>query len=215
MKHLRNGTRGLFIAFEGVEGCGKSTQIIHLKHYLESQGYDVSITREPGGTPIGETIRSILLDPGNEAMSGMTEALLYEAARAQHVAERIQPALAAGQIVLSDRFADSTTAYQCGGRGLSREGIDHLHTIATGGLWPDLTIVLDVPVTMGLERAKQQSPSDRIESEPLAFHERVREAFLTLARQEPHRVKVVDGTRNAAEVAAEIRGHVDPLLRRP
>jgi dTMP kinase len=215
MKHMRNGSPGLFIAFEGVEGCGKSTQIIHLKHYLESQGYDVMITREPGGTPIGEAIRSVLLEPAYQAMTAMTEVLLYEAARAQHVAERIRPALAAGQIVLSDRFADSTTAYQCGGRGLSREWIERLHTIAADGLWPDLTVVLDVPVAMGLERAEQESPRDRIESEPLAFHERVREAFLTLAKAEPHRVKVIDGTRNAEVVAAEIRGHVDPLLRRP
>jgi len=189
-----------------------------LRTYLESQGYEVLATREPGGTPLAEAIRAILLDPANEALSPVTELLLYEAARAQHVAERIGPALEAGKIVLSDRFYDSTTAYQGAGRGLPLDNLSGLHAIATKGLEPDLTIVIDVPAALGLARATQGG-SDRIEREKIDFHERVRAGFLRIAREEPGRVKVMDGAKSVDEVAAAVRENVDALLnlwkRRP
>jgi len=195
---------GVFITIEGVEGCGKTTQIARLGDLLASKGYNVLLTREPGGTALAERIRELLLDPSNHAMSPLTELLLYEAARAQHVEERIRPALEAGAVVLCDRFADSTTAYQGAGRNLPRETVLALHRIATAGVWPDLTIVIDVPAAEGLRRASRVRRQDRIEGEPQAFHERVRECFLELARQEPHRVRVVDGMQSPDAVADAI-----------
>ena len=196
--------RGLFVSFEGVEGGGKSTQLELLRSALVARGHDVVVTREPGGTPIGEAIRRILLDPAHKGMAPIAELLLYEAARAQFVAEWIGPALARGAVVLCDRFADSTTAYQGGGRGLAPEALEHLHRLATDGLWPDLTFVLDVPATVGLARAVKRQAADRIEQESLAFHERVRAAFLALAERDARRVRVVDGARGVDEVAREI-----------
>ena len=203
--------KGVFITFEGCEGCGKSTQVRELENHLKAQGCEVVSTREPGGTSVAESIRSILLDPGNETLSPVTELLLYEAARAQHVRERILPALEAGKTVLSDRFFDSTTAYQGAGRGLGAEDVVRLHAIATGGLTPDLTIVIDVPAALGLARATQGG-SDRIEREKIDFHERVRAEFLRLAQAEPDRVSVVDGTKSIDDVAAAIREIVDRVL---
>jgi len=204
--------KGVFITFEGCEGCGKSTQVRELENHLKAQGYEVLTTREPGGTSVAESIRSILLDPGNETLSPVTELLLYEAARAQHVRERILPALEAGKTVLSDRFFDSTTAYQGAGRGLGAEDVVRLHAIATGGLTPDLTIVIDVPAALGLARATQGG-SDRIEREKIDFHERVRAEFLRLAQAEPERISVVDGTKSIDDVAAAIREIVDRVLK--
>jgi dTMP kinase len=201
----------MFITFEGVEGCGKSTQIARLETDLISRGHDVVVTREPGGTPIAEAIRRVLLDPVHDGMTPVAELLLYEAARAQHVAERIRPALNAGRIVLSDRFADSTTAYQGAGRGVSHAWMKQLHEIATGGLNPDLTIVIDIAAEAGLARATQGGP-DRIEREAIEFHERVRAEFLRLAEEEPDRVKVVDGARSIDAIAAEIRGLVERVV---
>ncbi len=204
--------KGLFITFEGGEGCGKSTQIALLHAHLESQGYEVVATREPGGTPLAEAIRQLLLDPANDMLCAEAELLLYEASRAQHVAERILPSLEAGKIVLSDRFYDSTTAYQGAGRRLSGDKLNMLHGIATKGLTPCLTIVIDIPVEVGLARATKNG-SDRIEKERLDFHERVRAGFLQIAREEPERVKLVDGMRSVDEVASEIRGYVDAALK--
>ena len=203
---------GKFITIEGVEGCGKSTQVVQLKHDLESKGHAVEVTREPGGTPVGEAIRRILLDPDYADMSPTTELLLYAAARAQHVAQRIRPALEAGRIVLCDRFADSTTAYQGAGRQLSEDIVRRLHEIATSGVWPDLTIVLDLPVEVGLARATRRTAPDRLETEPLAFHRRVREEFLRLARSEPSRIKVIDGDRAVDDVTEDIWRLVVQLL---
>jgi dTMP kinase len=205
-------TKGLFITFEGGEGCGKSTQLKILEAHLEAKGYEVVTTREPGGTPAAEAIREFLLDPANDTLSPVAELLLYEAARAQHVSERILPALDAGKIVLSDRFYDSTTAYQGAGRGLGLEDMVRLHAVATGGLTPDLTILIDVPAALGLSRATQGG-SDRIERETMDFHERVRAEFLRLAEAEPERIRVVDGAESIDEIAAVIRKHVDGLLR--
>lgn len=203
---------GKFITIEGIEGCGKSTQIVRLKHDLESQGFEVDLTREPGGTATGEAIRELLLDRGRAEIGSTCELLLYEAARAQHVDERIQPALEAGKVVLCDRFADSTTAYQGAGRDLAEDTVLGLHETATRGVWPDLTIVIDLPVEVGLARATEAHGPDRLESEPVEFHQRVRDEFLRIAQKEPDRVKVVDGAQSIDEVTAAIRKHVDALL---
>ncbi len=205
-------TRGVFITFEGVEGCGKSTQAALLCEHLESKGFSVVCTREPGGTPISEAIRRVLLDPAHGTMVAAAELLLYAAARAQHVGERIRPALDAGGVVICDRFADSTTAYQCAGRGLGHDVVAQLHGIATGGLRPDITFVIDVPAALGLARAAKTGMPDRIEREQLAFHERVRGEFLRLASKEPDRIQIVDGTRDVQTVAAMICERVDTLL---
>lgn len=208
----RESMRGVFITLEGVEGCGKTTQIEALERFLALRGHEVVRTREPGGTPISEAIRAIVLDPRHASMSPTAELLLYEAARAQHVAELIRPALVAGKMVVCDRFADSTTAYQGAGRGILPADVQPLHTLATSGLMPDLTLVLDLPAEEGLRRAARARGKDRMEREPLDFHRRVREAFLDLARREPGRIKVVDGTRSRDSVEHDIRHHVEDLL---
>jgi len=204
--------KGFFITFEGIEGCGKSTQIERLKRHLEQQGHRIDAMREPGGTAISEAIRAILLDPANTAMAPTTELLLYESARAQLVAERIRPALEAGSVVLCDRFCDSTMAYQGGGRGLPMEVLRSLHDIATGSLWPHLSLFIDVPVEMGLKRTRGAGELDRIEMEGTAFHERVREGFITLARTEPNRIVTINGSATPDEVEQEIRGVVEKAL---
>lgn len=203
---------GCFITFEGVEGCGKSTQITLLWEHLVESGYDVIVTREPGGTPIAEAIRGVLLNPDHDTMGPTAELLLYAAARAQHVYEKIAPALAAGQIVLCDRFADSTTAYQGGGRGLSAEILQTLNEIATGGVWPDCTLLIDVPVAVGLERARNRGRKDRIEQESIDFHERVRESFLALAAVETDRIHVIDGTTPVEDVHQAVCRTVEDVL---
>jgi len=204
--------RGLFITVEGVEGCGKSTQVELLRRYLAGRGETVSVTREPGGTPLAEAIRHLLLNPDHGALSPVAELLLYEGARAQHVDELILPSIRAGRTVVCDRFFDSTTAYQGGGRGLPAEMVLSMHAVAAREAWPDLTILIDLPPAVGLERLGRTQPHDRLEREPLAFHERGRERFLEIARGEPDRVKVVDGNRPVEEVAAAIRNVVDRLF---
>ncbi len=206
-------TRGLFITFEGVEGCGKTTQIRLLAEHLRATGRSVVLTREPGGTPAAEAIRAILLDPAHEELAPVTELLLYAAARAQHVHQVIRPAVSAGAVVLCDRFADSTEAYQGGGRALSRETIEILRSIATGGTAPDRTILLDLPAAEGLARTRKRGELDRIEGEPLAFHERVRAAFLEIAAREPQRVAVVGAAADVETVAGAVRVRIDALLR--
>jgi dTMP kinase len=217
---LRGGKprQGFFIALEGGEGAGKSTQARLLEQWLESLGHDVVLTHEPGGTDVGRRLRSVLLDhpaPDEEAhgrtpgLSPRAEALLFAADRAEHVATVIGPALALGHIVVSDRYVDSSLAYQGGGRDLSPGEVAKLSRWATDGLVPDLTVVLDVPAEQGLRRV--ETP-DRLESEPLAFHERVRERFLALARRGGARYLVVDATRPPEEVGAAIRARLQPVL---
>ena len=204
--------QGALITFEGIEGCGKSTQTHLLSRHLEADGHNVVVTREPGGTPIAENIREILLDPANEAMDPLTELLLYEAARAQHVAERIRPAIEAGSVVVCDRFFDSTTAYQGAGRNLPNIDLEMLHALATGGLSPDLTILLDLPVEAGLKRATSAGSPDRIEAESVEFHQRVRQGFLDLAERNPVRIRTLDATGTPEDIAIHVSGLVDPVL---
>lgn len=197
-------SRGLLITFEGGEGTGKTTQITLLADRLRAAGLVVRLVREPGGTLLGESVRDILLDPTNSGMSAVTELLLYEASRAQLVREVLMPALDSGEIVLLDRFYDSTTAYQCFARGLPRDEVTAANHLATGGLTPDRTVVLDLDAEEGLRRAVAQSGADRLEAEDLAFHRAVREGFLALAADEPDRVVVVDASGNPAAVAERV-----------
>ena len=203
--------RGVFVTFEGGEGCGKSTQLGILVDELASAGLDVLLVREPGSTTIGESIREMLLDPANCSMDSGTELLLYEASRAQHVAEVIRPALAAGRLVLCDRFADSSTAYQGYGRGLSLERVASLNESATDGLVPDLTIVLDIDPTEGLARATS-TYTDRLEAEDAEFHKRVAEGYRSIAKSEPDRVILVDAVGSKEDVAGRI---MEALRRLP
>ena len=194
---------GTFITFEGGEGTGKSTQIKLLRQRLEASGHTVRVLREPGGTHAGEAIRFILLDTDSEGLSDRAELLLYEAARAQLVAEVIEPALSAGEVVLCDRFFDSTVAYQGHGRGLGLEMIDALNSIASAGMVPDRTLLLDIEVAEGLARATRCG-ADRLECEDMAFHERVRGGFLAIAQAEPERVRTVDATGTVEAVAQRV-----------
>jgi dTMP kinase len=208
---------GFFITFEGIEGSGKSTQLLALGRHLETRGYRVTTTREPGGCPIADAIRAILLAPINQVLLPRAELLLYAAARAQHIEEVIRPALEAGRVVLCDRFADATTAYQGGGRKLDADLVAQLNTIATAGLTPDLTLLLDYPVEPGLQRARRRNEQDplldegRFELEELDFHQRVRTAYLALAADES-RFRVVDATGAADLVAARVNAAVEPFL---
>jgi dTMP kinase len=190
----------MFIAIEGIEGSGKSTLLLALAERLRMGGHGVVATREPGGTPVGDAIRKIFLDR-RQQIEPLTEALLVNAARAQHVAEVIRPALAQGRMLLCDRFVDSTLAYQGYGRGLDLGSLRRLCETATGGLEADLVLVVDVPVAVARSRMRERVESDRIESEDDAFHERVRRGFLELARSPRHRV--LDGTRPVDELVAQ------------
>lgn len=203
---------GRFITFEGGEGTGKSTQIALLAERLRRAGHVVVTLREPGGTAVGEAVRAVVLDTEHVTMNPRAELLLYEAARAQLVDEVIVPALGRGEIVLCDRYRDSSTAYQGHARGLALDMVCALNHAATGGLVPDLTILLDIDPSVGLRRATKSTAADRLESEDLAFHERVREGFLAIAQGEPERVKVVDAALAPDEIAERVGALVDTLL---
>jgi dTMP kinase len=192
---------GYFVAFEGGEGAGKSTQVRLLADALAREGRDVVTTREPGGTPAGVTIRSLVLDPATGHLAPRAEALLYAADRAQHVATVIRPALDRGAVVLTDRYVDSSLAYQGAGRILDVDEVRQLSTWATEGLTPDLTVLLDLDPAIGLARV---GDPDRLEAEPLEFHRRVRAMFLELAAAQPQRYLVVDALRGAEDILAEI-----------
>lgn len=200
--------QGKFITVEGGEGAGKSTNLALVRELLGAANKDVVMTREPGGTPLGEQIRSLLLDARQTAMAVDTELLLMFAARAQHLAEVIQPALAQGKYVVCDRFTDATYAYQGGGRGVPQARIAQLETWVQGELRPDLTILLDLPVAQGLERAGNRSAPDRFEREQAEFFEKVRAAYLALARQHPQRYRIIDASRPLAEVQAQLRATI-------
>jgi dTMP kinase len=204
-----------FITLEGPDGSGKTTQARLLAEWLRGEGYDVVLTREPGGSDIGDQIRAVLHDPRNTAMDAGAEILLYSADRAQHVAQLIRPALAAGRIVVSDRYADSTLAYQGYGRGLDLEMLRAITVFATGGLMPDLTLYLDIAPQAGLARRQSgEGEWNRLDAETLEFHRRARAGYLELAGQEPARWVVVDAGRPPEEVQAQIRGVVRERLGR-
>lgn len=202
---------GLLVTFEGIEGSGKSTQIALTGRYLEERGYPCLVTREPGGTPLGEEIRSFLLDKDDLRVDPVAELFLIEADRAQHVAEVILPALEEGRMVLCDRFTDATVAYQGYGRGMDLAFIAEMNQRATGGLIPQCTIVLDCTVEKGMARAGGQ---DRFERENHLFHQRVRDGYLRIARQEPQRVKMISGEGELEAIQEEIRKVLLPLVER-
>ncbi|MBI5192209.1 MAG: dTMP kinase [Nitrospirae bacterium] len=210
--------QGLFITFEGIEGCGKTSQAKLLNDYLTALGHDVMMTREPGGTPISEAVREILLSNDSVNMHPHTEVLLYLASRAQHVSEIMKPALGKGRIVICDRFADSTFVYQCFVRGINKEIVETMNNFAVGHLQPDITFVLDVEPAEGLHRAmlrnqKHSRGQDRIENESLDFHNKVREGYLKLAQEYPDRVHLIKTDKDKSEVHEEIKKVVDTLLR--
>ncbi|HEY6791147.1 MAG TPA: dTMP kinase [Trebonia sp.] len=205
--------RGLFIAFEGGEGTGKTTQARLLAIWLREQGYDVVNTHEPGATKVGMRLRALLLDKSHTGMSPHAEALMYAADRAEHVSAVIEPALARGAVVITDRYIDSSLAYQGAGRGLLTEEIVRLNRWATGGRLPDLTILLDMPPEAGLDR--RTASADRLEAEPAEFHRRVRAGFLVLARAEPSRYMVLDAAEPTAAVSREIKDRIQELLPDP
>lgn len=203
---------GLFITLEGPEGAGKSTNREYLAERLREQGIDVLLTREPGGTPLAERIRELLLDPSDEPMAADTELLLVFAARAQHLQQVIRPALAKGSVVLCDRFTDATYAYQGGGRGLSIERIAQLEQFVQAELRPDLTLIFDLPVEVGLARAAARGRLDRFEQEGRGFFEAVRQAYLQRAAQAPQRYRVLDAGQTLAQVQADIDALLPSLL---
>lgn len=209
-----------FISFEGGDGSGKSTQLKLLADYLSERGHACLCTREPGGTGLGKMIRKALLEVGDEKISPETELFLYLADRAQHVSEVIRPAFSAGKIVLCDRFTDSTLAYQGYGRGVDLEKLREMNRIASGGVVPDVTFLLDCPVAVGLSRTARRiqeqragdGREDRFEREEAEFHDRVRRGFQQLAGAEPERIRRLDAARSVAQVQDEIRAIVAPRL---
>ena len=208
----------LFITFEGVEGSGKTTQIQRLKRYLTQKGFPCRVTREPGGGPIGEKIRKILLNPEHRGMSPLSELLLYEASRAQHVIEVVKPFLKKGMIVLCDRFSDASIAYQGYGRKVDLKWVERLNRLSSQGIKPDITFLLDCPSHVGLKRALQRNQmlkkekEERFEREKIQFHHRVRKGYLSIAKKEPHRVKVIDTREGEEKVFEKIRRIVDELI---
>jgi dTMP kinase len=211
---------GLFITFEGGEGSGKTTQLKALLARLRAEGRDALETRDPGGTPIGRQIRDLLLDPARGGMAAVAELFLYEASRAQLVHEVLRPALAAGRIVLCDRFTDSTVAYQGYGRGLDLDLIARLNALATDGLCPDLTFLLDLDPERGLTRAARRVGTrperpDRLEAEALEFHQRVRAGYRAIGAAEPERVVLLDASQGMAQIEERIRRRVEAALQAP
>jgi dTMP kinase len=203
--------KGRLISLEGGEGAGKSTLLAGLRAHFERSELDVLYTREPGGTPVGEAVRALVLDPAHRGMAVETELLLMFAARAQLVRETLRPALAAGRWVLCDRFTDASYAYQGGGRGVDAARIGELESLATGGLKPDLTLLLDLPVAHGRARASQRGDADRIEAERDDFFERVRATYLARAQAEPQRFRVIDASQPADSVLQAAVNAIDAL----
>jgi dTMP kinase len=203
--------KSLFVTFEGIDGCGKTTQLDLSQQYLTALGCKVVKLREPGSTPVSEKIRKILLDK-RSTLGDVTELLLYEAARAEMTREEIQPLLRSGHVVLCDRFYDSTTAYQGYGRGLDLKIVRQLHRVAVGDCEPDLTLLFDVTLPTAAGRLGRLR--DRLESQPAAFHRRVRRGFLEIASRESRRVKVIDGSKSVERVFELVRRHLDRKLRR-
>lgn len=205
--------RGLFITVEGTDGSGKTTQINFIRNYMEEKGYDVILTREPGGTRIGEKIRSIILDPENKEMDNITEMLLYASARAQIITELIKPAMGKGKIVICDRFVDSSYAYQGYGRGIDIDLITKVNNIATCGVMPDITFWFDISPEAALNRRISSSLPDRIEREKLEFYNKVYKGYKILADMYPERIKRIDATRNVDEVSDVVKSWLDKVVK--
>lgn len=206
--------RGVFISFEGIEGSGKSTQAKLLKEFLINSGYDVLLTVEPGGTRIGEEIRRLILSLDNKNMLPLTELLLYNASRIQHIEEIILPSLKRGFVVITDRFTDSTIAYQGYGRKISIDLIIEVDRLINNSLRPDLTILLDLDPKEGLKRNERLNKKDRLELEDLEFHERVRRGYLEIASKEPDRIKVINASESIEVVHSEVKNIVKEFLRK-
>ncbi len=204
--------KGLFITFEGIEGCGKSTQAKLLEQYFTSIGKEVFLTREPGGPKISEKIRNILLEPENKEMLPETEVLLYMASRSQHTGEWIIPLLNEGKVVISDRYYDSTIAYQGAARKLNRNIIDIIIEFATFGFKPDITFLIDLPADTGLSRISKKD-ADRLERESMEFHQKVRNGFLEIAEYEKERYIVIDGKKNIEEIKNEVIKYVEDKIK--
>ncbi len=208
--------RGIFITLEGMDGCGKSTQIEMLAFALESRGLDLIITREPGGTPVGESVRDLLISDASVGITAATELFLIVGARAQHVAELIKPGVAVGKIIISDRYTDSTVAFQGYGRGLDLSMIDEMNELATGGLRPDLTILLDLDPEVARSRLNARPMSGwmgAVDEEKLEFHTRVREGYLNLAAREADRIRVVEASGSLEETHAQVMSLVLQLIK--
>ena len=204
--------KGIFITAEGTDGAGKSTQIKLLTEYLSQKGYSVVLTREPGGTQIGEKIRDLILDSSNTAMTNETEALLYAAARAQHVAEKIIPALKDGKVVICDRFIDSSFVYQGFARKLGVNFIQQINETALNRLQPELTLYFDLSPELGIGRKKNMQELDRMERESAMFHQRVYDGYQKLAEEYPERIKKIDADRSIGEVHQAVVAEIDQLL---
>ena len=204
--------RGMFVTLEGSEGVGKTTSLNFIKAYIESHGHKVVTTREPGGTPMAEEIRDILLLERDEKVDEQTELLLMFAARCQHVSQVINPALDAGHWVLCDRFVDASYAYQGGGRGINFSKIEEIEKFCLGDFKPDLTILLDMSVEEGIARTKKRGAADRFEIEKMDFYENIRQAYLKRAAQEPHRVKTVDAQPNIEIVQASLKNVLESFI---
>jgi len=207
-------TDGKFITLEGIEGAGKSSCMLVIEELLKKAGHAVLVTREPGGTSLGEDLRELLLGHKHTGMADDTELMLMFAARVEHLRNKIEPAMQSGRWVLCDRFTDATYAYQGGGRGLDIQRIERLENWVQHGIKPDLTLLLDLPVATGLERAGKRSAPDRIESEASGFFQRVRDAYLAIAADEPERVKIIDASQSFPNVTGQLTEQLNKLLNR-
>lgn len=212
VSRIKSTKKGIFISFEGIEGSGKTKQSRLLYEYLIKIGYKVILTGEPGGTQIGLKIRDLLLSVENRKMTSVSELLLYNASRAQHIKEVILPALKKGFIVITDRFIDSTKAYQGYGRGIDLKLIEFLEKIVTEDIRPDLTLLLDLDVKIGLKRNRGINKTDRLELEDVKFHKRVREGYLKIAAKELERIKLIDATESIEEIHRKIIGIVTDVV---
>ncbi|MBF8983660.1 dTMP kinase [Lutibacter sp. B2] len=204
--------KGLFISVEGPDGSGKTTQIQELEKYFKDKNYDVVVTREPGGTPISEKIREVILDINNKDMDFVTEALLYAAARAQHVSQVIKPAILDGKIVICDRFVDSSIVYQGIGRNLGMKTVENINNIAINGYMPDITFFFKLSPEIGIYRKTKQGSKDRLESEKIAFHKKVFEGYEQLEKMHPQRIIGIDANRSIKEIYNEIIAYIETYL---